>query len=87
MTAVVVVPDRGGEGEESLEDPHGDALGAVAAVLFEAELAFEGVVDRFDDLTQRAQLAGAAPRSLVFAGRADQFDAVLGEEAFEPAET
>ena len=62
---------------------HGDALWAVAAVLFQAELAFQGVVDRFDDLAQRAELAGAAAGSFVFAGRADQLDTVVGEEAFE----
>jgi len=49
---VVVVPDGGGECEESLEDSHGDALGAVTTVVFQAELAFQGVVDRFDDLAQ-----------------------------------
>jgi hypothetical protein len=42
---VVVVPDCGGEGEDALEDADDDAVGGVAAVLFEVELAFEGVVD------------------------------------------
>ena len=83
LVAVVVVPDRGGEGEESLEDAHGDALGAVAAVVFEAELGFEGVVDRFDDLTEASQLGCAAAAGLVGAGRADEFDAVVGESALE----
>jgi len=45
------VPDRGGEGEDALGDAGaypGDGLPAVA---FEVELALEGLVDRFDDLT------------------------------------
>ncbi len=46
---MVVVPDGGGEGEESLQHSDGDALGGVAAVVLEAELGFQGVVDRFDD--------------------------------------
>lgn len=54
LTAVVVVPDRGGERKESLQDAHGDALGAVASVAFQAELGFEGVVHRFDDLSELA---------------------------------
>src|SRR6187431_939830 len=83
LAAVMVVPDRGGEGEESLQDPDGDALWAVAAVLFQAELAFQGVVDRLDDLTQRAELTGASAGSFVLAGRADQLDAMVGEDAFE----
>ena len=43
MAGVVVVPDRDGEREESLEHAHEDALLAVAAVSFQAELAFQGV--------------------------------------------
>ena len=41
----LVVPDRGGEGEESLQDARGDAGGGAPAVAFEAELGFEGLVD------------------------------------------
>jgi hypothetical protein len=40
---VVVVPDCGGEGEESLEDSDEDALLAVTAVSLQAELAFQRV--------------------------------------------
>jgi hypothetical protein len=54
LAAVVVVPDGGGEGEEALDDAGRDALGTVAAVAFEAELAFECGVDGLDDLTDRA---------------------------------
>jgi len=44
------VPDRGGEREDALQDADHHPGGGVAAVLFEVELAFEGVVDRFDEL-------------------------------------
>ena len=65
LLAVVVVPDGGGEGEEALEDAYGHALGAVTAVVFEAELGFQRVVDRFDDLPELAQLGCATPPRLV----------------------
>ena len=42
----VAVPDRGGEGENSLADADDDVGGGMSAVLFEVELAFKGVVDR-----------------------------------------
>ena len=42
---MVVVPDRGGHREESLENPDKDTLLAVPAVSFQAELAFQGVED------------------------------------------
>src|SRR3954454_24317196 len=50
LAGVPVVPDRGGQGEDALQDPDGDAGDGPAAVLFEIELAFEGLVDRFDAL-------------------------------------
>jgi hypothetical protein len=40
-----VVPNRCGESEEALEDAGGDALGFAAAVSFEIEPGFEGLVD------------------------------------------
>src|SRR5258707_2200290 len=55
LAGVPVVPDRGGQGEDALQDPHGDAGDSAAAVLFKIELAFEGVVDRFDSLSYGAQ--------------------------------
>ena len=68
----MVVPDRGGEREDSLPDT-GDRAGFGAdAAAFQVELTFEGVVDRFDDLTQRLEEAGAGPFGLAFAGRAEQ---------------
>src|SRR5512147_149540 len=53
------VPDASGEGEEALADARPDADRDVTAVLFERELAFEGVVDRFDPLADPAELAEA----------------------------
>jgi hypothetical protein len=55
----------------------------VAAVLFEVELAFEGVVDRFDDLAQRFEQAGTGAFGFSFAGRAKQVDPGLGPGGFE----
>ena len=66
-----------------MEDSHGDALAGAAAVVFEAELGFEGVVHRFDDLSQSSQLGRAWATPLVAAGWADQFDTVVGESALE----
>jgi hypothetical protein len=72
LAAVVVVPDRGGEGEESLEDAYGDFLGGSAVVVIKAELGFDGVVHRFDDLSEASQLRCAAAAGLVGAGGADE---------------
>jgi len=69
---VVVVPDGGGEGEDALPDPGDDACFGASAVLFEVELAFEGVVDRFDDLAQRFEVPGAGAFGFAFAGWAEQ---------------
>jgi hypothetical protein len=46
--ATPVVPDSGGHGEDALEDPDGHARHSATAVVFNSELIFEGVVDRFD---------------------------------------
>src|SRR5579859_4107572 len=51
------VPDAGGESEDALADACPDAGGDVSAVVLERELAFEGVVDRLDPLTDPAELA------------------------------
>ncbi len=66
------MPDGGGEGEDALQDADGDPGGGVAAVLFQVELAFEGVVDRFDDLAQRFEELRAGPSRFAVAGRAQQ---------------
>jgi hypothetical protein len=44
----------------------------VAAVGFEVELAFEGVVDRFDGLAQWFEEPGAGAFGFALAGRAEQ---------------
>lgn len=49
-SGLAVVPDRCGHREDALGDPDGDALEGPAAVSFQGELAFEGVVDGFDEL-------------------------------------
>ena len=71
-----VVPDRGGEREESLEDPGADPFGFAAAVAFEVELCFEGLVDRFDDLSERFQEPFAGTLFLALDRWADQGDAL-----------
>ena len=50
LVAVVVVPDRGGQGQAALQDPNPDPSGGVAPVLLKVQLAFEGGVDRLDEL-------------------------------------
>jgi hypothetical protein len=56
----------------------------VTTVVFEAELGFQRVVDRFDDgLPELAQLRCATPPWLVGVGGSDEFDTVVGESAFE----
>src|ERR1700730_11689563 len=71
-----VVPDGGGHREQPLGDPGVDALGGAAAVPFEVELAFEGVVDRFDPLADPAD--GPVAWCLVAAVGTDQVDAEAG---------
>src|SRR5262245_51894399 len=55
-----VVPHPGREGEEALGDSDGDAGMGTAAVLFEAELTLEGVVDGLDSLADPALRSPAA---------------------------
>ena len=50
LAGVVVVPDRGGQGQDALHDAEPDSGRGVPAVSFEVELTLEGVVDRLDDL-------------------------------------
>jgi hypothetical protein len=73
LVGVVVVPDGGGEGEDALEDAGGDAVAGAAAVAFEVELTFEGVVDRFDELAGRFEQPGAGARCPRVRGRLDCF--------------
>ena len=70
LAAVVVVPNRGGEREDALEDSGGDTSDGASTVSFEIELAFEGVVDGFDELTQRFEEPFATAGFFAFAGGA-----------------
>jgi len=75
LSGGLVVPDGGGEREESLQDACGDAAAGAACVAFEAELGFEGLVDRFDDLAQRPQEPLGGPGLFGFGGGSDEGDA------------
>ena len=71
-----VVPDGRSEGEQALGDASEDARGSAAAMLFQAELSFEGPVDRLDALADPSQ-AGRRLR-LISALRSEQSSAVVG---------
>src|SRR5439155_19674708 len=71
-----VVPDRCRHGEQPLGDAGVDAFGGAAAVAFEVELAFEGVVDGLDPLADPADRPVAG--RLVAAVGADQGQPVAG---------
>ena len=58
---VVVMPDRGGQGQDALQDADHHPGGGVAAVPFQVELAFEGLIDRFDGLAQGLEQLSAGP--------------------------
>lgn len=80
------MPDGGSHGQQALPDPGVDAVRAASAVLFERQLALEGVEDRFDPLAHAQQplldrlggtVADASTR------RADQVHPQLVEEGLE----
>ena len=78
------MPDGGGEGEEPGGDAGVDAGQGPPAVVFEGELAFEGVEDGLDPLAVAGELP--EPGGLVFAVGADQVRAELaGDEGLEVA--
>src|SRR5215470_18539484 len=77
-----VVPDGGGQGEQPLGDAGVDAGGGAAAVAFQVELAFEGVVDRLDPLADPAD--GPVAGRLVAAVGPDQVQPeVAGDQVLE----
>src|SRR5215472_3864968 len=76
-----VVPDASIEGEQALSDPHEDAQVGPSAVLFEPELALEGVVDGLDALADPAQLAVAS--ALVAPIRSDKDGRQFADEVLE----
>src|SRR5262249_5542870 len=55
----------------------------VAAVSFEVELGFEGLVDRLDGLAQRFEQRRSGPFGFAFAGGAQQCELLSGEGGFE----
>jgi dipeptidyl aminopeptidase/acylaminoacyl peptidase len=77
------VPDGGGQGEDALQDADYHAAGGVAAVLFQVELAFEGVVNGFDDLAQWLEELGACPGGLALAGGPQEFYPGAGHGGLE----
>src|SRR5215471_20957574 len=77
-----VVPDGGGHGQQPLGDAGPDSCGGPAAVAFQVELAFEGVVDRLDPLADPAD--GPVAGRLVAAVGPDQVQAeVAGDQVLE----
>jgi len=80
LPGLVVVPDGGGHGQDALGDADGYSFEGPPAVGFEVELAFEGVVDRLDQLADRFEQRLAVARDLVFAGRPQQ-DGPAGSQA------
>src|SRR5258706_16155423 len=83
LPGVVVLPDRGGQGQDALQEADEDSGGCAAAVSFEVKLSFEGVVDRLDDLAEGPEELGALPFGFALAGRAQQGQPGAGEDGLE----
>ena len=81
LSVLPVVPDACCEGEDSLADACPDAGWGAASVAFERELVFGGVDDRFDPLTDTAEVAVAG--LLVLAVGAEQEGCELADGLFE----
>src|SRR5262245_42577800 len=79
----VVEPDGGGQGQDALQDADDHARYGAAAVAFEVELGFEGLVDRLNDLPQRLEELCARARRLARASGAQQREPLPGEGGFE----
>jgi hypothetical protein len=79
----MVVPDGGSQGQQSLQHPGDDTLGGVSSVSLQVELAFQGLVDRLDELTERLQELGPRPGSLALLGRSNESSALGGQEVLE----
>src|SRR5258706_14329153 len=80
LAGAVVVPDRGGQREDSLQDADEDSRRGVAAVSFEVKLSFEGVVDLLDDLAEGPEEIRAGPVGLAFAGQEQHGQHRAGED-------
>ena len=70
LAGAVVVPDRGGQREDALQDADKHASDGVPAVPFQVELTFEGLVDRLDGLAEGFEQVRAGAVGLALAGRA-----------------
>jgi hypothetical protein len=73
----------GGEGEQALCDADVDTLDGSAAVQFQIELAFEGVVDGFDELAHGLEEVVAWVGCGVAVVRSQQPHAAVGEVAVQ----
>ncbi len=69
--------------KESLEHAYEHALLAMRLMVFEAELAFQGVEHGLDDLAYRFQLPPTTSCFLACFGRAQEFDTVSSEACLE----
>src|ERR1035437_7675526 len=83
LSAVVVVPDRGSECEEPLEHPGDHSVLGSPTVLFQVELAFERIVDRFDELAHGFEEPGTGTSSLVLASWSEQGRLAFVQEGLE----
>ncbi len=64
-------------------DADADAVDGASAVLFQVQLAFEGVVDRLDELADGFEQRFAGMRCAVAVGGPDQPGAALVQEPVE----
>lgn len=71
LAGVPVVPDGGGEGQDSLEDTDQDAVWGVSTMLFKSELPLEGVIDGFNGLADGVQECAAGAWGLALVGGSD----------------
>src|SRR6476620_5689254 len=81
LVGEVVVPDPGGQREQSQADAGAESGQGAGAVAFEAELAFAGPDGRFDPLAHSAE-AAVATRFVVAVGK-QEGRARLGHQGFE----
>ena len=77
------MPDRGGQGQEALQDADQDTFGGVSAVAFEVELVLAGVEDRFDDLAEWFEEPLVIAFRFALAGRAEQVQPDAGQGGLE----
>ena len=80
LTATLVVPDGGGEGEEPLQDACDDTAHAGPVAAFKVELGFEGLVDPLDYLAERSQETLRWPWQFGPGGGTDEPDATASDE-------